>query len=460
MKKFKKSLTALGLAAVMLLTACGSDITGVSIGLPETMEKGSTGVATPEYAYSGATPEQAKIDELIKNHGMSYESSDPNVVMVDENGNLVAVNAGTAEVALSSEDGKIYASGVIKVVVTPTGISMPDTLTLSVGSNENASITATVSPEDATDYTVKYSSSDENIVTVDETGYITAVAAGEADITAEIVNNGMAASCHVTVMPAIESMEISNGSSITMKPGATDTLTLSVTPDGIDTSSATWTSSDENIVTVDATGNVTAVAEGSATITATLNGVEATCDVTVKNKVQTTTSKNSAGTNTQNASGSGNAGSDSSNSSSGSGSGDYPAPVESTEYGAVPFSAAAGSGMWFDVFAPDPVYDATLTNMNNYRAAVGVAPLSMDANLCDIALLRCHNMIEMGTMSHDGHLTDEIIAQNWNSAKSVVDAWAASPGHYAAMVDPDYTICGIGCSFAEDGSTYWCVTFG
>lgn len=459
MKKVKKSLIALGLAAVMLLTACGSDITGVSIGLPETMEKGSVGMATPEYAYSGATPEQAKIDELIKSHGMSYESSDPNIVMVDENGNLVAVNAGTAEVALSSEDGQIYASGIIKVVVTPTGISMPDTLTLSMESNENASISATVSPEDATDYAVRYTSSDEDIVTVDENGYITAVSAGEADITAEIVDNGMAASCHVIVMPAIESMEISSNS-ITMKPGNTEALTLNVTPEGIDTSSAVWASSDEGVVTVDATGNVTAVAEGSATITATLNGVEATCDVTVKNKVQTTTSQNSAGTNTQNASGSGSAGSNSSNNSSGSGSGSSSAPAASTAYGAVPFSAAAGTGLWYDITVPDAVYDATLTNINNYRAAVGAPPLSMDSNLCNIAISRCHDMIVAMNMSHDGHVTDEIIAQNWNSAQSVVDAWAASPGHYAAMVDPNYTICGIGCSFEENGGTYWCVTFG
>lgn len=63
-------------------------------------------------------------------------------------------------------------------------------------------------------------------------------------------------------------------------------------------------------------------------------------------------------------------------------------------------------------------------------------------------------------MSHDGYQTPEIIAQNYNSAQSVVEAWAASPGHYAAMTSSDYTICGIGCAFEEGGATYWCVTFG
>ncbi len=451
MKKLKQSLMALGLASVMFLTACGFNITGVSIGLPETMEKGTTGMATPEYAYSGATPEQAKIDELVKKVGMSYSSSDPNVVMVDTNGNLVAVNAGTAEVALASADGEIYASGVIKVVVTPTGISMPDTLTLSMGSNENASVEATVMPEDATDFEIRYTSSDENVLTVTEDGYITAVSAGEADVSAEIVNSGMAAICHVIVSPAIESLEISNGS-MTMRPEGTDTLTINVTPENVDTSSVKWTSSDESVVTVDNQGNVTAIAEGTATITASLNGVDATCEVTVKNKTSNSSSQGAGNTKTEN--GTNNSG----NEAAGSNNTSEPAAA-STAYGAVPFSAAAGTSLWFDITAPDAVYDAVLTNMNNYRAAVGAPPLSMDSGLMSIAITRCHDMIEMMNMSHDGHVTDEIIAQNWNSAQAVVDAWAASPGHYAAMVDPNYTSCGIGCSFEENGATYWCVTF-
>ena len=50
-------LASLALAASLLLTGCGVSITGVTLGLPATMERGSTGQATPEYAYSGATLE-------------------------------------------------------------------------------------------------------------------------------------------------------------------------------------------------------------------------------------------------------------------------------------------------------------------------------------------------------------------------------------------------------------------
>lgn len=452
MKRIRTKICALVMACAMAMTGCSSSITGVTLELPDTMEKGSTSMATPEYAYSGATPEQAEIDKKVEALKLSYSSSDPSVVMVDEHGNLVAVNAGTAEVALSSENGKIYDSGIITVVVTPTGISMPDTVTLSMGTNINASVEATVVPEDATDVVIEYVSSDEAIATVDNTGYITAVAAGEADITASVVDTGLAATCHVIVTPAIESLDISK-SSITMKPGATNTLSVTVSPEDANISGMTWTSSDEAVATVDQEGNVTAVADGTATITATIGETTASCDVTVSSKASNNSSKNnssSSGGNSSDAS-SGNSSTDSNSSSQ---------AATSTAYGAIPFSAIAGTQEWFGIDSSDDAFWATLNNINAYRAAVGVSPLSVDSGLTAIADQRCCDMVVSGTMSHDGYQTPEIIAQNWNSAQSVVDAWAASPGHYAAMTDPSYTVCGIACWFEEGGATYWCVTFG
>ena len=334
MKRIRTKICALVMACAMAMTGCSSSITGVTLELPDTMEKGSTSMATPEYAYSGATPEQAEIDKKVEALKLSYSSSDPSVVMVDEHGNLVAVNAGTAEVALSSENGKIYDSGIITVVVTPTGISMPDTVTLSMGTNINASVEATVVPEDATDVVIEYVSSDEAIATVDNTGYITAVAAGEADITASVVDTGLAATCHVIVTPAIESLDISK-SSMTMKPGATNTLSVTVSPEDANISGMTWTSSDEAVATVDQEGNVTAVADGTATITATIGETTASCDVTVSSKASNNSSKNnssSSGGNSSDAS-SGNSSTDSNSSSQ---------AATSTAYGAIPFSAIAG----------------------------------------------------------------------------------------------------------------------
>lgn len=192
-------LTALSLAAALLLTGCGTTITGVTLGLPDQMERGATGMATPEYAYDGATPEAAKAEELADKLGLQYSSSDPSVVMVDADGNLAALAAGTAEVALTSADGKISASGTITVVVSPTGLTMPEELTFTVG-DEAQSAAATVQPADATDQTVTYTSSDEAVATVDAAGSVTPGNAGEAVITAKL--GDLEASCTVTVEEA------------------------------------------------------------------------------------------------------------------------------------------------------------------------------------------------------------------------------------------------------------------
>lgn len=435
--KLHAKLTALSLTAALLLTGCGTSITGITLGLPQTMERGSTGAATPEYVYSGATPEQARAEELADKLGLAWSSSDPAVVMVDADGNLAAVGTGTAEVALSSEDGKLSASGVIKVVVSPTGLTLPETLTLTEG-GDGQSLAATVEPADATDYTITYASSDESIAAVDAAGNVTPVAAGEADVTAEIADKGLMATCHVVVTPAVEALYLSEDA-VTLGTADDVTLTLYAEPEEVDVSAAVWTSSDESIATVDEEGTVTAVAEGEATVTANLGGMEAVCEVTVSDKTS--------------------AGSSSSGSDSSGASADSSAPV-STDYGAIPFNLAAGTMEWWHIDSTDDAYWATLNNINAYRAAVGVAPLSIDAGLSQIAYTRTLDMVRSGVMSHDGYQTPEIIAQNYNSAQSVVDAWAASPGHYAAMTDPSYTICGIACEFEEGGATYWCVTFG
>ena len=436
-------LASLTLAASLLLTGCGVSITSVTLGLPATMERGSTGQATPEYAYSGTTPEQAQADELASKLGLAYASSDPAVVMVDADGNLAAVGAGTAEVTLTSADGKISAGGSITVVVSPTGLTMPETLTLTEGGDAQ-SAAATVEPADATDVTVTYASSDEAVATVDAAGNVTPVAAGEADVTAEIAGKGLAAACRVVVTPAVEALYLSDDA-LTLGSEDTCALTLTAEPEDVDVSAAAWASSDESIVTVDGEGNVTAVAEGEATVTATLGGVEAVCEVTVSDEVYTAP-----------ASGGGNGGAGGGSNNTGSAGSAAPAGLE---YGAIPFSLAAGTLEWWHIDETDSAYWAVLDNINAYRAAAGVAPLTVDANLSAIAYQRCLDMIVAGYISHEGHQTSEIVAQNYPSAQDVVYGWATSPDHYAAMTSPNFTICGIGCSFEESGGAYWCVTF-
>ena len=228
-----------------------------------------------------------------------------------------------------------------------------------------------------------------------------------------------------------------------------------VEPEDATDKTVTYTSSDESIATVDAAGKVTPVAPGEATITAKLGDLESTCAVTVEGEEPEEAPAETQTEKEQTAQDKTEQPADSADTAA-----EAPATAASTAYGAIPFSLAAGTQEWWHIDSTDDAYWATLENINAYRAAVGVAPLTVDSGMSNIAYQRTLDMVRSGVMSHDGYQTAEIIAQNYNSAQSVVDAWAASPGHYAAMTDPNYTVCGIACEFEEGGATYWCVTLG
>ena len=139
-------------------------------------------------------------------------------------------------------------------------------------------LTATITPDDATDKSVKWTSSDTDVATVTD-GKVTAVAAGSATITAQAGN--VKAECTITVSP-VEVTSISlNRTSATLSVGEILELTATITPDDATDKTVKWTSSDTDVATV-TDGKVTAVATGSATITAySNNGYSDTCRIVV-----------------------------------------------------------------------------------------------------------------------------------------------------------------------------------
>ena len=178
----KAMVFALAVVMALSLTACGVDIT--SVGLPESMqlEKGETTQLTVDFgAQDGATEEAiAKAAEKLT---LVWSSSDEAVATVDETGKVTAVGAGTAEITVALEDGNISSTCEVKVVVPAEGVTAPETLNLEVNGKNTAQLEVKATPEDATDVTITYESSNPEVATVDENGVVTAVANGEADIT-------------------------------------------------------------------------------------------------------------------------------------------------------------------------------------------------------------------------------------------------------------------------------------
>ncbi|MBO4231131.1 MAG: Ig domain-containing protein, partial [Bacteroidales bacterium] len=139
-------------------------------------------------------------------------------------------------------------------LVEVTSVSLSQT-TLSIAKGGTTSLTANISPSNATNKTVTWSSSNPSVATVNA-GTVNAIAVGSATITASA--SGKTASCEVTVTPkGVTSIRLDKGAaSLNIK----DVLTLvaTVEPADADDKTLTWTSSDESVATVD-NGKITAV---------------------------------------------------------------------------------------------------------------------------------------------------------------------------------------------------------
>ncbi|MEG2060327.1 MAG: Ig domain-containing protein [Alistipes sp.] len=170
----------------------------------------------------------------------------------------------------TAEEVKIPVTGV---TVTPStgGVVVGTTLTLK----------AEILPENATVKEIKWLSRDTKVATVDpKSGVVTGVAVGEVDIMA--LCDGKNGKAHITVTAApirVASVELSK-TTLALFVGKSEVLTATVKPDDATNKIVVWTSSNPAIATVAENGSVSAVGEGSATITATADEKSATCEVT------------------------------------------------------------------------------------------------------------------------------------------------------------------------------------
>ena len=128
---------------------------------------------------------------------VTWKSSDPDVVTVDDSGQISAKSVGEATVKV--QVGNVSASCSVTVVQPVTSISL-DKKSLEMDALDTYQLTARVSPSDAADKSVRWSSSDEKIASVDENGLVTALKKGNATITVEAQDgSGVSSTCSVTV---------------------------------------------------------------------------------------------------------------------------------------------------------------------------------------------------------------------------------------------------------------------
>lgn len=225
---------------------------------------------------------------------VTYTVEDETIASVTD-GKVTGLKAG--ETTITATAGTLTTTFKVTVTdeeVPATGVTL-DKTEISVEVDATETITATVTPEDSTDDAV-WSSADETIATVDQTGKVTGVKEGETTITVKL-NDDVSATCTVTVTKktiAITGITLDK-TTAELTEGETVDLVATVVPDDTtEDKTVTWSSSDETVATVE-NGTVTAVKEGKATITAKIGDFTAECEVTVKAKAADTSDSSTGG---------------------------------------------------------------------------------------------------------------------------------------------------------------------
>ena len=196
-------------------------------------------------------------------------------------GDVVTITYGGTKKVKSVK--AVKKAAVIKVTIIT--LNKTET-TINVGSTETLSVTA-IDPSNATDKTYTWNSDNTAVATVDADGVVTAKAAGTANITATANDgSGVTATCAVTVIVPVSSITINNAPTEALFVNSKGTLTATVLPDNATEKTVTWSSSDPDYVSINATTGEYEVkgtkGYGSATITASAGGKTATCTITGK----------------------------------------------------------------------------------------------------------------------------------------------------------------------------------
>lgn len=304
-------LAVIATAAMALsLVGCGVKVTNISVPDAATLEKGESitlpvnfgtedapaetpVIATGESATAETAAQDEKIAKAAEKLTLAWTSSDESVATVDETGTVTAVAAGEAEITAAVKDTEMQDVCVITVKVSAKELKVPDTLDVKLNDTDETAIEAKCEPEDASNISFDFASSDEEVATVDKDGKVKVLKAGECDITTTLMQDGEKVAektTHVKAFYEVESITLdSNEGKLTV--GNSHTIKATVAPEEVAAETTIeWSSSNEKVATVDSNGKVTAVSSGNATITATAGEESANYEVTVEQPKKVTTS--------------------------------------------------------------------------------------------------------------------------------------------------------------------------
>ena len=216
-------------------------------------------------------------DSLVKDL-ITWSSSDPSIVKVDRKGNVLAIGTGKAYVSVSCNN-KVYDRIEINAIkrdsVKASKITLsPSSLTINVGVTK--SVSATVTPKNASVKNLKWDSSDNTIAKVNSKGQITGVKAGKATISVSTADGSATASMNVVVKSSGSTTKPSTSvgvktinvypTSMYLSVGSTGYIDAVVLPENASNNKILYSSSNTKVATVNKYGTIKAVGAGTAVI--------------------------------------------------------------------------------------------------------------------------------------------------------------------------------------------------
>ncbi len=248
-----------GTVSVTVKTTTGISVTGLKLQGESTMVVGDK-----QTLIALITPLDASQPTV------TYRSSTESVATVSADGTVTAVGVGTTEITAMTQDGSNVSSSIS---ITVTGKKM-EKITIKGNQNmevgDTQTLTATVEPANATDHTLKFTSSNTNVLTVSEKGFVSAIAAGTATVTVTAGDGGGAsASIAITVTEKqikVTSIGLNLPGEKEIGVDETRQITAKVFPFNATNPDLEWFSSDEEILSVDGDGNIMGLAPGKAIV--------------------------------------------------------------------------------------------------------------------------------------------------------------------------------------------------
>jgi len=232
----------------------------------------------------------AVLPENVTNNKLIWTSSMPDIATVTQEGKVKALTLGTSIVSVASTDGSARKSSIVVKVIDHidfiSGITFTNT-NPSLYESETLALTTTIAPANATYKTLKWTSSNTQVATVDSKGVVTGLVKGKATITAKATDgSGISQSVEVTVKEVIPitSLSFTTVLSGALAIGETRTLEVAVLPLAAADQPLLWSSSNSNIVSV-TNGVIKGVGDGQAIITVASRvnpNVNATIEVNVE----------------------------------------------------------------------------------------------------------------------------------------------------------------------------------